>query len=59
MKSKKWSMEDSHLNENNIIFRKDEKIHKRPREINQSLGYYILDQEDKWVKVEKIEIKEQ
>ena len=61
MKSKKWSIKDEgHLNKNNIIF--TEKMRRFIRDlerVNNNLGYYVLNQEDKWVKVEKIEIKEQ
>lgn len=59
--SKKWSIKDEgHLNKNNIIFtEKMRRLITDLERVNQSLGYYILDQEDKWVKVEKIEIKEQ
>ena len=58
---KKWSIKDEgHLNKNNIIFtEKMRRLITDLERVNQSLGYYILDQEDKWVKVEKIEIKEQ
>jgi len=61
MKSKKWSIKDEgHLNKNNIIFtEKMRRFIKDLDRVNQSLGYYVLDQEDKWVKIEKIEIKEQ
>ena len=60
MKSKKWSIKDEgHLNKNNIIFtEKMRRFIKDLERVNQSLGYYILDQEDKWVKIEKVEIKE-
>jgi hypothetical protein len=58
---KTWSIKDEgHLNKNNIIFtEKMRRLITDLERVNQSLGYYILDQEDKWVKVEKIEIKEQ
>ena len=61
MKSKKWSIKDEgHLNKNNIIFtEKMRRFIKDLDRVNQSLGYYVLNQEDKWVKIEKIEIKEQ
>lgn len=60
MKSKKWSIKDEgHLNKNNIIFtEKMRRFITDLERVNQSLGYYILDQEDKWVKIEKVEIKE-
>lgn len=58
---KKWSIKDEgHLNKNNIIFtEKMRRLITDLERVNQSLGYYVLDQEDKWVKIEKIEIKEQ
>ena len=59
--NKTWSIKDEgHLNRNNIIF--TEKMRRLITDldrVNQSLGYYVLNQEDKWVKIEKIEIKEQ
>lgn len=60
MKSKKWSIKDEgHLNKNNIIFtEKMRRFIKDLERVNNNLGYYVLNQEDKWVKVEKIEIKE-
>ena len=58
---KAWSIRhEGHLNKNNIIFtEKMRRLIKNLEGVNQSLGYYVLDQEDKWVKIEKIEIKEQ
>ena len=58
--NKTWSIKDEgHLNKNNIIFtEKMRRFIKDLDRVNQSLGYYVLDQEDKWVKIEKIEIKE-
>jgi len=58
---KSWSIKhEGHLNKNNIIFtEKMRRLIKNLEGVNQSLGYYVLDQEDKWVKIEKIEIKEQ
>ena len=54
MKSKKWSIKDEgHLNKNNIIF--TEKMRRFIRDlerVNNNLGYYVLNQEDKWVKIE-------
>ena len=57
---KTWSIKhEGHLNKNNIIFTENmRRLIKNLERVNQSLGYYILDQEDKWVKIEKIEIKE-
>jgi len=59
--NKTWSIKDEgHLNKNNIIFtEKMRRFIKDLDRVNQSLGYYVLNQEDKWVKIEKIEIKEQ
>ncbi len=58
---KTWSIKDEgHLNTNNIIF--NDKMRRLIRDlerVNNNLGYYVLNQEDKWVKIEKIEIKEQ
>ena len=55
MKSKKWSIKDEgHLNKNNIIF--TEKMRRLIRDlerVNNNLGYYVLNQEDKWVKIEQ------
>ena len=61
MKSKKWSIKDEgHLNKNNIIFtEKMRRFIKDLERVNNNLGYYVLNQEDKWVKIEKIEVKEQ
>jgi len=59
--NKTWSIKDEgHLNRNNIIFtEKMRRFIKDLDRVNQSLGYYVLNQEDKWVKIEKIEVKEQ
>jgi len=59
--NKTWSIKDEgHLNKNNIIFtEKMRRFIKDLDRVNQSLGYYVLNQEDKWVKIEKIEVKEQ
>ena len=59
--SKTWSIKDEgHLNRNNIIFtEKMRRFIKDLERVNNNLGYYVLNQEDKWVKIEKIEIKEQ
>ena len=61
MKSKKWTIKDEgHLNKNNIIFtEKMRRLINDLERVNNNLGYYVLNQEDKWVKIEKIEIKEQ
>ena len=57
---KTWSIKhEGHLNKNNIIF--TEKMRRFIRDlerVNNNLGYYVLNQEDKWVKIEKVEIKE-
>jgi len=60
-KDKSWSIKDEgHLNRNNIIFtEKMRRFIKDLDRVNQNLGYYVLNQEDKWVKIEKIEVKEQ
>jgi hypothetical protein len=60
MKSKKWSIKDEgHLNKNNIIFtEKMRRFITDLERVNNNLGYYVLNQEDKWVKIEKVEIKE-
>jgi hypothetical protein len=60
-KNKTWSIKDEgSLNKNNIIFNdKMRRLIRSLERVNDNLGYYILDQEDKWVKIEKIEIKEQ
>lgn len=51
---KKWSIKDEgHLNRNNIIF--NDKMRRLIRDlerVNNNLGYYVLNQEDKWVKIE-------
>jgi len=61
VKDTTWSIKDEgHLNRNNIIFtEKMRRFIKDLDRVNQSLGYYVLNQEDKWVKIEKIEVKEQ
>lgn len=58
--NKTWSIKDEgHLNKNNIIFtEKMRRFIKDLDRVNQNLGYYVLNQEDKWVKIEKVEIKE-
>jgi hypothetical protein len=52
---KTWSIKhESHLNKNNIIF--TEKMRRLIRDlerVNNNLGYYVLNQEDKWVKIEQ------
>ena len=55
MKSKKWSIKDEgHLNKNNIIFtEKMRRFIKDLERVNNNLGYYVLNQEDKWVKIEQ------
>lgn len=52
---KTWSIKDEgHLNKNNIIFtEKMRRLIKDLDRVNQSLGYYVLNQEDKWVKIEQ------
>ena len=58
--NKTWSIKDEgHLNRNNIIFtEKMRRFIKDLERVNNNLGYYVLNQEDKWVKIEKVEIKE-
>ena len=58
---KAWSIRhEGHLNKNNTIFNDNiRQLVKDLDRVNQSLGYYVLNQEDKWVKIEKIEVKEQ
>lgn len=53
--NKTWSIKDEgHLNRNNIIFtEKMRRLIKDLDRVNQSLGYYVLNQEDKWVKIEQ------
>ena len=55
MKSKKWSIKDEgHLNKNNIIFtEKMRRFITDLERVNNNLGYYVLNQEDKWVKIEQ------
>ena len=57
---KTWSIKhEGHLNKNNIIFtEKMRRFIKDLDRVNNNLGYYVLNQEDKWVKIEKVEIKE-
>ena len=58
--NKTWSIKDEgHLNRNNIIFtEKMRRLITDLERVNNNLGYYVLNQEDKWVKIEKVEIKE-
>ena len=52
--NKTWSIKDEgHLNKNNIIF--TEKMRRLINDldrVNNNLGYYVLNEEDKWVKIE-------
>tara|TARA_B100001939_G_scaffold89320_2_gene76542 strand:- start:5274 stop:5459 length:186 start_codon:yes stop_codon:yes gene_type:complete len=44
---------EGHLNKNNIIFtEKMKRLIRNLEKVNQNLGYYVLNEEDKWVKVE-------
>jgi len=54
-KDKTWSIKDEgHLNKNNIILtEKMRRFIKDLDRVNQNLGYYVLNQEDKWVKIKK------
>ena len=51
---KSFSIKDEgHLNKNNIIFtQKMKRLIRNLEKVNQNLGYYVLNEEDKWVKVE-------
>lgn len=51
---KSFSIKDEgHLNKNNIIFtEKMRRLILNLEKVNQNLGYYVLNEEDKWVKVE-------
>jgi len=51
---KSFSIKDEgHLNKNNIIFtEKMRRLIRNLEKVNQNLGYYVLNEEDKWVKVE-------
>ena len=51
---KTWSIKhEGHLNKNNIIFtEKMRRFIKDLERVNNNLGYYVLNQEDKWVKIE-------
>ena len=51
---KTWSIKhEGHLNKNNIIFtEKMRKLIRNLERVNNNLGYYVLNQEDKWVKIE-------
>ena len=47
---------EGHLNKNNIIFtEKMKRLIRNLEKVNQNLGYYVLNEEDKWVKV-KVEV---
>ena len=56
---KAWSIKhEGHLNKNNIIFtQKMKRLVRNLEKINQNLGYYVLNEQDKWVKV-KVEVKD-
>ena len=48
---------EGHLNKNNIIFtEKMKRLVRNLEKVNQNLGYYVLNEQDKWVKV-KVEVK--
>jgi len=51
---KTWSIKhEGHLNKNNIIFtEKMRRLIRNLERVNNNLGYYVLNQEDKWVKIE-------
>ena len=47
---------EGHLNKNNIIFtEKMKRLIRNLEKVNQNLGYYVLNEENKWVKV-KVEV---
>lgn len=52
--NKTWSIKDEgHLNKNNIIFtEKMRRLINDLERVNNNLGYYVLNEEDKWVKIE-------
>ena len=53
--NKTWSIkDDGHLNKNNIIFtEKMRRLINDLERVNNNLGYYVLNEEDKWVKIKK------
>ena len=52
--NKTWSIKDEgHLDKNNIIFtEKMRRLINDLERVNNNLGYYVLNEEDKWVKIE-------
>ena len=52
--NKTWAIKDEgHLNKNNIIFtEKMRRLINDLERVNNNLGYYVLNEEDKWVKIE-------
>ena len=52
--NKTWSIKDEgHLNKNNIIFtEKMRRLINDLERVNNNLGYYVLNEEDKWLKIE-------
>ena len=45
--------DEGHLNKNNIIFtEKMRRLINDLERVNNNLGYYVLNEEDKWVKIE-------
>ena len=52
--NKTWSIKDEgNLNKNNIIFtEKMRRLINDLERVNNNLGYYVLNEEDKWVKIE-------
>tara|TARA_R100001082_G_C4268396_1_gene118612 strand:+ start:54 stop:236 length:183 start_codon:yes stop_codon:yes gene_type:complete len=52
---KTWSIKhEGHLNRNNIIFNdKIRKLVQDLEEVNDNLGHYVLNKEDKWTKIER------
>ena len=52
---KTWSIKhEGHLNKNNIIFTdKMRRLILDLERVNNNLGYYVLNEEDKWIKIKK------
>ena len=52
--NKTWSIKDEgNLNKNNIIFNdRMRRLILDLERVNNNLGYYVLNEEDKWVKIE-------
>tara|TARA_R100000152_G_scaffold19679_1_gene12157 strand:+ start:407 stop:580 length:174 start_codon:yes stop_codon:yes gene_type:complete len=52
---KTWSIKhEGHLNKNNIIFTdKMRRLILDLERVNNNLGYYVLNEEDEWIKIKK------